>query len=237
MKKRACDTFTSPAFPARWRAARRCDISSKRSLRVPRRRQWRPCLAAKFHAFPRTSSIDSPPSSPGEKTKVDYESSEHLATRALVPAELRRQDHLAFGPGGWRSIPLTPPFRRQAPLRVGSRNCVFHSPPSSDPAASVLAFRYTRQRRRIPGAESCRREEHHLSKVAFADDRCRRGFATLRTAARVDFGCLWFGGQRGCGRRVHVYDGDNTAPMPMTWGSGAVLSHSPAGTRRAKAIT
>src|SRR5215472_13037318 len=76
------------------------------------------CLAARFHAFPRTNSIDSPPSSPGAKTKVDYESTEHLATRALVPAELDGQDHRAFGSGGWRSIPLTPPFRRQAPLRV-----------------------------------------------------------------------------------------------------------------------
>src|SRR5437870_5310029 len=100
MKKRACDTFTSPAFPARWRAARRCDISSKRSLRVPRRKPSRPCLAAKFHAFTRTSSIDLPPSSPAKKTKVHYESTEHLATSGLVPAELHRQDHLGFW--GWR---------------------------------------------------------------------------------------------------------------------------------------
>src|SRR2546429_4161519 len=76
-----CALPISPAFPARWRAARRCDISSKRSLRVPRRKPSRPCLAAKFHAFPRTSSIDLPPSSPGKKTKVHYESTEHLATR------------------------------------------------------------------------------------------------------------------------------------------------------------
>src|SRR5213595_2302755 len=48
------------------------------------------CLAAKFHAFPRTSSIDLPPSSPAKKTKVHYESTEHLATSGLVPAELHR---------------------------------------------------------------------------------------------------------------------------------------------------
>src|SRR5206468_11870957 len=77
-------SFTSPAFPARWRAARRCDISSKRSLRVPRRKPSRPCLAAKFHAFPRTSSIDLPPSSPGKKTRSEEHTSELQSRSDLV---------------------------------------------------------------------------------------------------------------------------------------------------------
>src|SRR5215472_5866484 len=125
-----------------------------------------------------------------EKTKVDYESTEHLATRALVPAELDRQDHLAFGAGSWGGIPLAPRFSHQAPLHVGSWNCVLHSPPSSYAAASVLAFRDTRQRRPIPGPGSCGREIHRFSDLASARDRCRRGVAALRPGVRVDFAFL-----------------------------------------------
>src|SRR5207244_11309680 len=97
------------------------------------------------------SAIYLPPSSTWNITQVHYESTEQLATSGVVPAELHRQDHLAFGAGDYGSILITPPLRHQAPLRLRSGNCLFDSPSSSYASASGLAFRDTRQRRPIAG--------------------------------------------------------------------------------------